>query len=173
MALAAALDARQVVDLGAIEFGRNLFSLPLEIIGHRDGSVTVETADLNHMGAMVELGPPQLTLVLLDPHDRRGTHLVALAARLGQRADFLPSRLSGGERQRTAVARSLVGSPRVLLCDEATGNLDSTTTASILDLFAELHRIGTTIVMITHEHDVAARARRQVRIVDGHLHELT
>jgi len=64
-----------------------------------------------------------------------------------------------------------MGSPSVLLCDEPTGNLDSVTTAAILDLFAELNRSGLTIVMITHEADVAARANRRVRIVDGHLTE--
>ena len=90
---------------------------------------------------------------------------------LGNRETFLATRLSGGERQRAAIARSIMGSPSVLLCDEPTGNLDSATTASVLDLFAELNRSGLTIVMITHEADVAARADRQVRIVDGRLTE--
>ena len=90
---------------------------------------------------------------------------------LGHRETFLPTRLSGGERQRAAIARGIMGSPSVFLCDEPTGNLDSTTTASVLDLFAELNRGGLTIVMITHEADVAARADRQVRIVDGRLTE--
>lgn len=91
---------------------------------------------------------------------------------LSHRSEFLPTRLSGGERQRTAIARALMGSPQLLLCDEPTGNLDSTTTASVLDLFAELNDAGMTIMMITHEHDVAARAGRQVRIVDGILTEV-
>ena len=88
---------------------------------------------------------------------------------LGHREDYLPTRLSGGERQRAAIARSIMGSPSVLLCDEPTGNLDSATTASVLGLFAELNRSGLTIVMITHEADVAASADRRVRIVDGRL----
>jgi ABC-type lipoprotein export system ATPase subunit len=91
---------------------------------------------------------------------------------IGHRSDFLPTRLSGGERQRVAIARALMGSPRLLLCDEPTGNLDSTTTATVLDLVADLHRDGMTIAMITHEHDVAARARRQVRMTDGLLEEV-
>lgn len=90
---------------------------------------------------------------------------------LGHRENYLPTRLSGGERQRAAIARGIMGSPSVLLCDEPTGNLDSVTTASVLDLFAELNGSGLTIVMITHEADVAARADRQVRIVDGRLTE--
>ncbi len=107
---------------------------------------------------------------------RRGRRERAAAAldRVGltPRAGFLHTRLSGGERQRVAIARALLGSPRLLLCDEPTGNLDSASTAAVLELFAELHREGRTIVMITHELDVAARAPRQVRIVDGELSEV-
>jgi ABC-type lipoprotein export system ATPase subunit len=105
--------------------------------------------------------------------DRRERAAMALdKVGLGHRAEFLPTRLSGGERQRAAIARALMGSPRLLLCDEPTGNLDSTTTATVLGLFAALHQQGMTIVMITHEHDVAAHAGRQVRITDGLLTEV-
>lgn len=90
---------------------------------------------------------------------------------LSHRARYLPTRLSGGERQRVAIARAIMGSPRVLLCDEPTGNIDSAMTASILELFAELNQDGLTIVTITHEHDVAESAGRQVHIVDGRLSE--
>ncbi len=86
---------------------------------------------------------------------------------LSHRADFLPVKLSGGERQRVAIARALVGRPSILLCDEPTGNLDSKSTESILDLFAELNREGLTLVIVTHEADVAARASRSVHVVDG------
>jgi ABC-type lipoprotein export system ATPase subunit len=106
---------------------------------------------------------------------RRGRRERAKAAldkvRLGHRADFLPTRLSGGERQRAAIARALAGNPRVLLCDEPTGNLDSATTAAILDLFAELNAEGVTILMITHAPEVAERARRRVGLIDGVLTE--
>jgi ABC-type lipoprotein export system ATPase subunit len=90
---------------------------------------------------------------------------------LGQRAEFLPTRLSGGERQRVAIARALTGAPELMLCDELTGNLDSHTAAAILDLIGGLGERGPTIIMITHDLDVAARAGRQVRIVDGVLTE--
>lgn len=88
---------------------------------------------------------------------------------LGERIDYLPTRLSGGERQRVAVARALLGRPHVLLADEPTGNLDSATTESIIQLLADLHAAGITIVMITHSETVARAAERQVRMVDGTL----
>ncbi len=88
---------------------------------------------------------------------------------LAHRADFLPMKLSGGERQRVAIARALVGSPSLLLCDEPTGNLDSTNSAAILDFFAELNRDGLTLAIVTHDPNVANRASRRVRIIDGRL----
>ena len=87
------------------------------------------------------------------------------------RADFLPTRLSGGEQQRVAIARALLGDPSVLLCDEPTGNLDSVNTESVLELFDELGDAGLTLVIVTHEEPVAARARRRVRMTDGRLTE--
>jgi putative ABC transport system ATP-binding protein len=90
---------------------------------------------------------------------------------LGHRLDAIPSRLSGGERQRVAIARAVVNSPDILLCDEPTGNLDSATARSVMDLLTELNLAGSTIVVITHDPAVAERARRQVTIRDGQLGE--
>jgi macrolide transport system ATP-binding/permease protein len=106
----------------------------------------------------------------------RGRRERALAAiervGLGHRVDFLPTRLSGGEKQRVAIARALVGSPSLLLCDEPTGNLDSKSSASILDLFETLNRQGLTLVVVTHDENVAKRATRRVHIIDGKLTEV-
>lgn len=91
---------------------------------------------------------------------------------LGHRLGFHPTVLSGGERQRTAVARAVVAQPRLLLADEPTGNLDSESTQSVLALFDELHRDGLTLLVITHDDEVSARAQRRVRITDGRLREI-
>jgi len=88
---------------------------------------------------------------------------------LEHRADFLPSRLSGGERQRVAIARALLGSPSLLLCDEPTGNLDSKNTESILNLFKDLNDEGMTIIVVTHDENVARRGSRRVTMMDGIL----
>ena len=88
---------------------------------------------------------------------------------LGDRVDHRPGELSGGQQQRVAVARALVTDPALILADESTGNLDSHSTADVLRLFAELHDQGRTIVLITHEHDVAQSAQRIVRILDGQI----
>ena len=88
---------------------------------------------------------------------------------LGHRLDAFPTTLSGGERQRVAVARALIGTPSLLLADEPTGNLDSKTSESILELFDNLHQSGLTLAVITHDDSVSERAQRRVRIQDGTL----
>jgi ABC-type lipoprotein export system ATPase subunit len=107
--------------------------------------------------------------------EREGRAERALAAleRVGMadRAGFLPTRLSGGEQQRVAIARALMADHSLLLCDEPTGNLDSANTDGVLALFDELGREGLTLIMVTHEEQVARHAERRVRMVDGILTE--
>jgi|TARA_B110000503_G_scaffold31884_1_gene51703 putative ABC transport system ATP-binding protein len=88
---------------------------------------------------------------------------------LGDRAYHKPNELSGGQRQRVAIARALVNDPSIILADEPTGNLDSKTSYSIMDLFEKLHEEGNTIVMVTHEDDIAKLAHRIVRLRDGFI----
>jgi putative ABC transport system ATP-binding protein len=88
---------------------------------------------------------------------------------LGDRMHHKPNELSGGQRQRVAIARALVNDPSILLADEPTGNLDSTTSAEIMEVFAALHRQGQTVIMVTHEADIAAHAHRVVTLHDGRV----
>lgn len=107
------------------------------------------------------------------PRDERRERAVAALTRvgLGDRVDNRPGELSGGQQQRVAVARALVTEPALVLADEPTGNLDSVSTREVLGLLDELHGAGRTIVLITHEHDVAARAARNLVISDGRITE--
>ena len=102
------------------------------------------------------------------PAERRRRALEALeTVGLGSRADHRPGELSGGQQQRVAIARALVTEPGMILADEPTGNLDSTSSADVLGLLQDLHGAGRTVVLITHEHDIADRASRMLEIHDG------
>src|SRR3989441_10336229 len=105
------------------------------------------------------------------PADERKQIALNAIAHVGltDRMHHKPNELSGGQRQRVAIARALVNSPSILLADEPTGNLDSATGNEIMALFEELHRTGQTIVLVTHEHDIAAHAHRQIHLLDGKI----
>ncbi len=114
----------------------------------------------------------ELPLVYAGLHskERREKALAAMQqVGLAGKENNHPSQLSGGQQQRVAIARALVNNPAVILADEPTGNLDSTTTAEIMSLFSTLNKQGITIIMVTHEHDVAAYAGRQITFRDGNI----
>jgi ABC-type lipoprotein export system ATPase subunit len=128
------------------------------LLGHRTAVENVMLADVYAGG---------------DRQDRRERAMTSLEqVRIAHRSEHLPTKLSGGEQQRVAIARALLGSPKLLLCDEPTGNLDTVNTDSVMSLFEELGQGGLTLIVITHDDDVAERAKRVVRIVDGHLNEV-
>jgi putative ABC transport system ATP-binding protein len=103
-------------------------------------------------------------------HERKERAVKALqAVELGERIYHRPNELSGGQRQRVAIARALVNNPSIILADEPTGNLDSATSNEIMHLFDELHGRGNTIILVTHESDIANHAHRVIRLLDGQI----
>ncbi|MBP2646492.1 MAG: macrolide transporter ATP-binding protein [Gemmatimonadetes bacterium] len=114
----------------------------------------------------------ELPLVYAGKPSKQRKELASEALRrvqLGDRMHHRPNELSGGQRQRVAIARALVNQPSILLADEPTGNLDSTTSEEIMALFHELHAGGQTVVLVTHERDIAVHAKRQVHLKDGRV----
>ncbi|WP_338697476.1 ABC transporter ATP-binding protein [Streptomyces sp. Q6] len=139
--------------------------------GRRIGFVFQSFHLLPHRSAMENV---ILSMVYTGvPRARRVSRAREALTRVGlaHRVDALPTRLSGGERQRVAIARALAGSPALLLCDEPTGNLDTANAATVLRLLDELHDDGMTVLMITHDPEIAARGGRTVTIRDGILAE--
>jgi putative ABC transport system ATP-binding protein len=103
------------------------------------------------------------------PRSQRRVRALSALRRVGltARVDHMPSELSGGQQQRVAIARALVTRPAMILADEPTGNLDSASTTEVLEIFEQFHHEGVTVILITHEPDVAAQARRVIRLSDG------
>jgi putative ABC transport system ATP-binding protein len=140
-----------------------------EVRNRRIGFVFQQFNLLPSLSALRNVELP-LVYAGVSPHERRDRALTALAkVGLADRVQHRPGELSGGQQQRVAVARALVTEPDLVLADGPTGNLDSTSSADVLSLFQELHQAGRTIVLITHEAEVAAAAQRVVQIRDGRL----
>jgi putative ABC transport system ATP-binding protein len=119
-----------------------------------------------------ELLVVELPLIYARVHkaERRRRALAAIeAVGLRDRATHIPSELSGGQQQRAAIARAIATEPAIILADEPTGNLDTASTSDVLDIFHRLNSEGRTIVMITHEHEVAAHAKRVIQVADGRI----
>ena len=124
---------------------------------------------LDVMNAVENVEIP-LLLLGMNPDEARTKANAALSkVGLGDRSDHRPAELSGGQQQRVSIARALVHNPSVILCDEPTGNLDSTTSGQVMDLLAELNESGSTLVIVTHDNEIAERCSRIIRIIDGRI----
>lgn len=155
--------------------GQNVFTLKnkqlAEVRNHKIGFIFQSFHLLPKQSAFENVELPLLYRGLTNK-DRKQMVLDALdMVGLSQRANHKPTELSGGQQQRVAIARALVGKPPILLADEPTGALDSKTSIEIMNLLEELNKQGNTIILITHDMDIARRAQRVIRIQDGHLVE--
>ena len=124
---------------------------------------------LDVMNAVENVEIP-LLLLGMNPDEARTIATTALGkVGLGDRCNHRPAELSGGQQQRVSIARALVHDPSVILCDEPTGNLDSSTSDQVMDLLVQLNESGSTIVIVTHDNEIAKRCSRIVRILDGRI----
>jgi ABC-type antimicrobial peptide transport system, ATPase component len=154
------------VDVSALEDGQLA-----EIRNRKIGFVFQSYNLIARTTALANVELP-LSYARVSKSERRSRAVAALeAVGLSDRLEHVPSELSGGQQQRVAVARAISSDPALILADEPTGNLDSHSTREVLEIFERLNAQGRTIVLITHEHDVAERAKRVIRLVDGRVVE--
>lgn len=155
------LDNRDVAELGKDE---------LALLRNRTiGFVFQGFNLLPRMSLLENVALPLIYCGVEREERQRRAHEVLAKVGLGSYAGSMPNKISGGQQQRVAIARALVNRPRLILADEPTGNLDSHTSEEIMALFEELNREGITIVLVTHEADIARHAKRQVRFHDGRI----
>ena len=144
-----------------------------EIRGRRIGFIFQSYNLIQQLTVVENIEVPLLYQDGTSPETRQRCIELAEMVGLGARLDHRPNQLSGGQQQRVAIARSLVNDPFIILADEATGNLDSKTSEEIMELLARLNEEGKTIIMVTHEEDIAEHARRIIKMKDGQVLEDT
>jgi putative ABC transport system ATP-binding protein len=143
-----------------------------ELAGIRNKKIGFVFQSFNLLARSTALDNVELPLIYGGAHNRRERALKALeSVGLAQRVNHRPSELAGGEQQRVAIARALVNNPSLILADEPTGNLDTKTSQDIMLLFKQLNQQGITIILVTHEADIAAYTQRTIRIRDGQIEE--
>ena len=121
------------------------------------------------MSALVNVALPLVYAGVPEEERLKRARDTLTAVGLGERVDHRPNEMSGGQRQRVAIARALINNPAIIMADEPTGNLDSKSSYEIMDIFRQLNDAGKTIVMVTHEPDIAERTKRIIHMVDGKI----